>query len=265
MRERNASRERRRIARRALARTACGAGRRGRHGRCRRGARRACLLRLGGARRRRRAAGGRRAGRFAGALTACVDELVERQIQHVVASLAVDEHLRGARVDLLHRVQVHALTNHGRSLRIFCVDLLEALGIALRLRHHAIAVGARLVDRARRIGLRARQQLVRVGLRRVAGALVVLAHLRRFLERRLHLRGHLHALQRDARHLKARLVGIERALDRVDETRAQGLAILVEQVVGGLRAGDLADRGLRPPASRSGRDRGCERGSRSAT
>src|SRR5690349_15945840 len=46
---------------------------------------------------RRRGAG---RGRFGYALTRLLDELVERQVQHVAARLAVDEHLRRVRVDL---------------------------------------------------------------------------------------------------------------------------------------------------------------------
>ena len=86
-----------------------------------------------------------------------IQELVERQIHHVVRALAVDEHLRRTRIDLLHCVQIHALTNHCRRLRIFCVDLLEALGIALRLRNDPVAIALRVVDHARRVGFRARQ------------------------------------------------------------------------------------------------------------
>ena len=178
-------------------------------------------------------------------LTVCIDELVERQIHHVVRALAVDEHLRRMRIDLLHCVQIHALTNHCRRLRIFCVDLLEALGIALRLRNDPVAIALRFVDHARRVGLRARQQLIGVGFRGVDRAFVVLAHLRGIFERRLNLRRHLHALDGHARHLQAGLVNIERCLDGVDKLRAQCFAILEKQVVGAVRARDLANRGLR--------------------
>ena len=101
----------------------------------------ACSRACGAARRAAAAAAPRCGCRSVGyALASLLDQLVERQIQHVVAALAVHEHLGRIRVDLLHGVQVHPLANHSGRFRVLRVDLLEALGIALRLRDTVLSL-----------------------------------------------------------------------------------------------------------------------------
>src|SRR5262249_39259807 len=79
-------------------------------------------------RRRRRGGFGARCGR------PLLGQLVERQIQHVVAVAGVDEHLRRARQHGLERLDVEPLTRDRRRAYVLGEDLLEVVRLALRFR-----------------------------------------------------------------------------------------------------------------------------------
>ncbi|CAB3784896.1 hypothetical protein LMG28614_02041 [Paraburkholderia ultramafica] len=196
--------------------------------------------------RRAGARGTRRRGSGVGEpLAILFDQFVERQIQHVVAVLAVHKHLGRIRIDLLHGFHVHARANHSGRFRVLCEDLLEAVGLALRLRHRLLAIGFRLFDLTRHVGLRTRQQIRRIGLRITLRAFVFLMHFGGVVERGLHLVGHLHALNRHTGHGEAGLVLIEGLLDRRHQLLAHCFAILIEDLVRAGRADNAAHRRLR--------------------
>ena len=93
------------------------------------------LVVVGGATaRRRRRLGGRR-GR------AALHELVERQVQHVVAAFGVDEDLRRVPQDLFERLDVHALARDARRFLVLDEDLREAVGLALRVGDDLLSIG----------------------------------------------------------------------------------------------------------------------------
>ncbi|CAJ3293019.1 Uncharacterised protein [Burkholderia pseudomallei] len=195
-----------------------------------------------------RAARGRRdagARGLGGALAARLDDLVERQIQHAVARLVADVHLRRVRIDLLHRLEIHPLADHRGRLRVLRVDLLEAFRVALGLRDDALGVRLRVVDHLRRVALRARQQFACIRLRGVLRGLAVLTRFRDVVDGGLHLLGRRNALHGHARHDEARAVAVEVALDRFRKRVAQCVAILREHLVRAPRTDDLAHRRLR--------------------
>src|SRR6185503_17073397 len=64
-------------------------------------------------------------------LRAALHELIERQVQQVVAAVRVDQHFRGGLQYLFQGFDVHALARHGRRLLILDEDLREPVGLTL--------------------------------------------------------------------------------------------------------------------------------------
>src|SRR6266581_2661929 len=91
-------------------------------------------------------------------------DLVERQVQQAAGAAVVHHDLVGRGQDLLHGVDVDALAGDGRRLRVLGEHLLEARGVALGARDHALLVALGLLQQARRRAARARNDVVRIGL-----------------------------------------------------------------------------------------------------
>src|SRR5205085_10892314 len=67
-------------------------------------------------------------------------QLVEREIQEIVAALLVDEDLARVRQNLLHRFDVEPIARNLRCLAVFANDLAETRRIALGLLDDALLV-----------------------------------------------------------------------------------------------------------------------------
>ena len=103
------------------------------------------------------------------------DELIERQVQEVVAAFGVHEHLRRRPQDLLERLDVQALARNVRRLLVFGEDLREPVRLALRVRDHLLSIGLCFLAPPLGLAARSRQDFVRVGLRFENASLAVLA------------------------------------------------------------------------------------------
>ena len=105
-------------------------------------------------------------------------------------------------------------------------------------------VAVRLLEQPRRLAARARHDVVRVGLAFVLQPLAILARLDGVVERRLHLVGRLHVLQRDLLHEHAGAVAVEDLLHQLLGLLRDLLAAFVQREVHLALADDLADRRL---------------------
>ena len=180
---------------------------------------------------RRRRAGTARARRPRGAGAALLDQLVERQVEQAAAGLLVDQHLGRVAEHRLHHVEVEALARDAGRLLVLDEDLAEARRVALGALHDLGLVAVGLLEQPRRVAAGARHDVVGVGLALVPEALAVLAGLDRVVERRLHLVGRLHVLQRHLLHVDAGLVAVEHLLHQLLGRLGDLLAALVQHEV----------------------------------
>jgi hypothetical protein len=81
--------------------------------------------------------------------TGGLHQLVERQIEQIALPLAIDQHLAGIRIDLLHGVEIHATARHFRRLGVFGIDLREAARITLGRGDDTLLVTLGLLEQAR--------------------------------------------------------------------------------------------------------------------
>ncbi len=172
-------------------------------------------------------------------------QLVERQIEQIVAALLVDQHFARVAHDLLHGVDIQAVARDARRLVVFRDDLAEAAGIALRAFDHALLVAFGLLVQARRRALGLRHDVVGIGLAFVFLALAVLPGFYRIVERGLHLLRRLRILHRDLADADARVITIENFLHQLLRIARDLRAALVEHEVHRVLADDFAYRGFR--------------------
>ncbi len=155
---------------------------------------------------------------------------VERQVRHHRRA-RFDDHGAHRRQHLLHRLEEEPRAHHVGRLLVLGGDGAEARGVAGRLGDARVLVAARALDQLDRLGARLRQHLVRVALRLVHGAVAVLHGAEHVVEGGAHRLGRLHVLQLDAEHREARLVEIERLLQRLLGLGLDDAALLGEHVV----------------------------------
>src|SRR6185503_9340050 len=87
---------------------------------------------------------------------AALHELIERQVQQVVAALRVDQHFRGGLQYLFQGFDVDALARHGRRLLILGEDLREPVGLALGIGNDLSPIRLGILPAPRRFAARSR-------------------------------------------------------------------------------------------------------------
>ena len=173
-----------------------------------------------------------------------VDDLVERQVQQVVAALGVDVDLGDVLHDVAHGVDVESVARDFRSPGVLGLQGGEAVGIASGGLDDAGLIAERLFLEACGGTFGLRDDGVAVGLAEVDRALAVLTGLDGVVEGGLNLLGRLGVLDGDAHDLNAGGVAIEHVLHRLlDGLGDLGLAF-EEDAVHCLAADDLAHGGL---------------------
>ena len=182
------------------------------------------------------------------------EQLVDRQVDHVAAGLAVDQHLVRAPEHALDRSMYMPAPRHLRRLRVGALELREARRLALGDRHHLRLVGLGVLLHARGGALRHRQDVVGVGLRLEDEAFLVGLGLVGVALRGNHRIRHLHVLEVDGGDRDAGVVVVERALDQLLgaagdlRARAADLHVIERAASHDLADGalaHLAQRGLR--------------------
>src|SRR5690606_14319093 len=167
-------------------------------------------------------------------------DLVERQVQQVVAVLGVDHDLAGSREDLLHGLEIHAFAHDVGSLLVFGQDAGEARGVTAGVAQDLGLVAFGLFGHAGSLAARHGDDLVGIGLPFVDLAFAILACLDGVVERGLHLFGRLHVLDGHGADLDAGLIAVENLLHQVLDLDGDLGTAFVQDEVHGLLANDFA-------------------------
>ncbi len=199
-----------------------GTGRYGRRRRCRRSFRGGC--------------------RRSAALRDVLHDLVQREVEQVRTLARIHQHLGDVRVDLLHGLEVHAVTGDLRRLLVLGEHGAEALGIALRLGDDPRLVGSGFLGEPGSGTDRTGNHVVGIGLGFVLRALALLTSLQHVVERGLYLLGRAHAtlLQVNANHFDADLVAVQDGLHEGADAGGDLVALLGQRGIHAHLADDLA-------------------------
>src|SRR5690606_23126142 len=127
-------------------------------------------------------------------------QLVEGQVEQIVAALGIDQHLRRRREDLLERLEIDALARDRGRLLILRNDAAEAIRLAFRVRDHLLAVRLGLLSLTRSGAARTRQDPIAVLLRAQDSPLAILARLDGILHGVLDLAREVRLLQVHLEH-----------------------------------------------------------------
>src|SRR5690606_39074261 len=192
------------------------------------------------ARRRRTGRVGRRAGLGSGLARRLACNLVQREIQHIVAAVGINDNLGGIFEYVLHGGKVHAFARDVRRLGVLTFDAGKARGITLGVTDDPGAITLGLLHHARHLALRLGQHPARIGIALVYESFAVLTGLDGVIERRLHLFGRLHVLNRHGTDLNARLVTIEDFLGETLHPRSDFGTARIQDRIHGLLADHFA-------------------------
>jgi hypothetical protein len=169
---------------------------------------------------------------------------IERQVQQVRTTAALDHDLADVRVHRLHRFEVQAVARDRGRLLVLGQHRTEALRITLGLGGDRGAMRFGLLAQARGCTLRLRNLVGRIGLTFILQPVTVGAGLEGIVERRLHLLRHLHALHVDVVDQDAGVQAVQLLLDRLHQTDRQRRALFVEHGIDVGATDDLSHRRL---------------------
>ena len=139
----------------------------------------------------------------------------------------LDQHFGDVAINLLHGIDVHAVSRHLGCFLVLVENRAEPLPITLRLRNDARFVALRLFFQAGSSTNGPGNHIIGIRLGFVFGPLALLTGLEHIIKGSLNLLGRAHAplLQIDAHHLNAHFVAVQDDLHDRPDTRANLIAL----------------------------------------